>query len=133
MYCLGTATDRIASRLRQLLFDSYMDTDMESYDLEKPGEMLTLLEKDVDAASECLTDRFSAGIRSLSSSVAGSIRLYFTSPRLCGVALSAIPLVGERDTNIYFSIFLFDFNPLIVRLQPSVMYNYDRLQHYLCT
>jgi len=71
-----------------------MDTDMESYDLAKTGEMLTVLEKDVDAASECLTDRFSAGIRSLSSSVAGSIRLYFTSPRLCGVALSAIPLVG---------------------------------------
>jgi ABC-type multidrug transport system fused ATPase/permease subunit len=94
VFCLGTATDRIAGRLRRLLFDSYMDTDMESYDFEKNGERLTLLEKDVDAASECLTDKFAAGLRSLNSSINGSIRLYFTSPRLCAVALSTVPLVG---------------------------------------
>ena len=43
MYCLGTATDRIASRLRKELFDSYMETDIELYDAEKNGEMVCVL------------------------------------------------------------------------------------------
>ena len=40
VYCLGTATDRIAARLRRELFDSYMGTDIELYDAEKNGEMV---------------------------------------------------------------------------------------------
>jgi hypothetical protein len=40
VYCLGTATDRIAARLRKELFDSYMGTDIELYDAEKNGEMV---------------------------------------------------------------------------------------------
>ena len=61
VYCLGTATDRIASRLRKELFDSYMDTEMELHNTELNGEMLTLLEKDVDTAAEGLTEKLSAG------------------------------------------------------------------------
>jgi ABC-type multidrug transport system fused ATPase/permease subunit len=37
---MGTATDRIASRLRKELFNSYMETDIELYDAEKNGEMV---------------------------------------------------------------------------------------------
>lgn len=94
VYCLGTATDRIASRLRKELFDSYMDTEMELHNTELNGEMLTLLEKDVDTAAEGLTEKLSAGIRSLNSSINGSISLFQTSPKLCGVALASVPCVG---------------------------------------
>jgi ABC-type bacteriocin/lantibiotic exporter with double-glycine peptidase domain len=48
----------------------------------------------VDLAAETLTEKLSSGVRSLNSALNGSILLYLTSPRLCAVALSVVPLVG---------------------------------------
>ena len=54
----------------------------------------TILEKDVPLAAETLTDKLAAGLRSLNSSINGSIMLFNTSPDLCGVTLTIVPLVG---------------------------------------
>jgi len=94
VYCLGTATDLISSRMRGDLFDSYIDKDMDFYDSSKIGELVSVLDKDVHQAAEGVTDKLAAGLRSLNSSVNGSILLYITSPRLCAVSLGIIPLVG---------------------------------------
>lgn len=96
VYCLGTATDMIATRLRKLLFDSYIDMDVEFFDSSSSssGELLSVLEKDVDAAALALTDKLAAGLRSLNSAVNGSLLLYYTCPRLCAVSLAIVPLVG---------------------------------------
>lgn len=96
VYCLGTATDLIATRLRKLLFDSYIDMDVEFFDASSSssGELMSILEKDVDAAAVALTDKLAAGLRSLNSSVNGSLLLYYTCPRLCAVSLAIVPLVG---------------------------------------
>ena len=96
VYCLGTATDLIASRLRKLLFDSYIDMNVEFFDTSSSssGELVSVLEKDVDAAAVALTDKLAAGLRSLNSSINGSLLLYYTSPRLCAVSLAIVPLVG---------------------------------------
>jgi putative ABC transport system ATP-binding protein len=96
IYCLGTATDMIANRLRLMLFDSYIDMSVEFFDAStsSAGELMSVLEKDVDSAALSLTDKLAAGLRSLNSSLNGSILLYYTSPRLCAVSLAIVPLVG---------------------------------------
>lgn len=96
LYCLGTATDLIATRLRKMLFDSYIDMDVEFFDSSSSssGELLSVLEKDVDAAALALTDKLASGLRSLNSSINGSLLLYYTCPRLCAVSLALVPVVG---------------------------------------
>lgn len=94
IYFLGTASDSISERLRQCLFDSYMAKDLQFFDDAKNGELITLIDEDVSESAQVLTDKLASGLRSLNSSVNGSILLYVTSPRLCGLALSVVPLVG---------------------------------------
>jgi len=94
VYCLGTATDNIAARLRRELFDSYLDKDLEYFDSAKSGELISLLDADVNEAAEVFTEKIAAALRSLNSAVNGSILLYLTSPRLTCVALSVVPIVG---------------------------------------
>eukprot|EP01038_Epipyxis_sp_PR26KG_P012180 gene12180-16314_t len=96
VYCLGTATDNIAGRLRKELFDSFMEKDMEFFDENNAnsGELITVLERDCTEAAEVLTERMAGGLRSINSSINGSILLYSISPKLCGVSLSVVPVVG---------------------------------------
>lgn len=94
VYCLGTATESIANRLRLILFDSLLDQEMEYYEYTQVGELVSLLEKDIEVASQSLTDTLAAGLRSLNSSINGSYFLYQTSPTLCAVTLSTVPIVG---------------------------------------
>jgi ATP-binding cassette subfamily B protein len=94
VYCLGTAEELIACRLRRKVFDSYMDKDMDFFDSARSGEFIAVLDKDVRAASQTMTDKLAAGLRSLNSSLNGSILLFTTSPTLCGVSLGIIPFVG---------------------------------------
>ena len=93
-YCLGSATDRISSRLRQELFESYLDKDLEYFDVATSGELLTLLDEDVQDCAEIMTEKLASGLRSLNSALNGSVLLYLTSPRLCALSLSIVPLVG---------------------------------------
>ena len=94
IYCLGTSTERISSRLKKQLFNSYMDKDIAFFDSNKQGELSVILEKDVSTAAEALTDKFAAGLRSINASINGSILLFRSSPELCGVSLAIVPLVG---------------------------------------
>mmetsp|Transcript_630 Transcript_630/g.1112 ORF Transcript_630/g.1112 Transcript_630/m.1112 type:complete len:706 (-) Transcript_630:1265-3382(-) len=94
IYCLGTATDSICARLRQALFESYLDKDLEYFDSTQTGELLAVLDDDVNTAAEALTEKLASGLRSCNSAVNGSILLYMTSPRLCAVSMSIVPLVG---------------------------------------
>jgi len=94
IYCLGTSTERISSRLKKQLFNSYMDKDIAFFESNKQGELSVILEKDVSTAAEALTDKFAAGLRSINASLNGSILLFRSSPELCGVSLAIVPFVG---------------------------------------
>jgi ABC-type bacteriocin/lantibiotic exporter with double-glycine peptidase domain len=48
----------------------------------------------VTSASELVTEKLSQLLRNLNSAVNGSVMLFRASPRLCGVALSTVPVVG---------------------------------------
>jgi ABC-type multidrug transport system fused ATPase/permease subunit len=65
LYCLGTATDLAATRLRKQLFESYIDMNVEFFDASSSssGELVSVLEKDVDAAAIALTDKLASGER----------------------------------------------------------------------
>jgi ATP-binding cassette subfamily B protein len=94
VYCIGTATDNIANRLRKELFNAFMDMDLHFFHSTRIGELINVLEKDVQEASETFTEKLGAGLRSVNSSIFGSMSLFATSPLLCGVSLSMVPLVG---------------------------------------
>ena len=94
MYCLGTSTDIVTRALRRELYSSYLQKDMELLHQEKTGELLTILDKDVARASEAYTKDLANGLRSLNSSINGSILLFSMSPQLCAVSLSVVPVVG---------------------------------------
>lgn len=53
-----------------------------------------MLEADVNTASELFTEKFAQLLRNLNSSINGSVLLYKCSPKLCGVTLSTVPLIG---------------------------------------
>jgi len=94
VYCLGTSTERIASRIRKLIFNSYMEKDVEFFESSSSGELMTVLDKDVSTAAEMLTEKLAGGLRSLNSSFNGSIVLFSIAPQLCGVSLAMVPVVG---------------------------------------
>jgi len=94
VYCLGTATENIANRLKSQLFESILQQEMEYYESTPLGEIVSLLEHDIQSSAELVTEKIAAALRSLNSALNGSFLLYRTSPRLCGVSLSVIPVVG---------------------------------------
>lgn len=96
VYCLGTANSRIQARLKMSLFNSYIDKDIDFFENSSntKGEILTIIDTDTVAASDAFTTHIANGLRSLNSSINGSIQLFRTSAELCGVSLSVVPLVG---------------------------------------
>ena len=101
VYLLGTSTDRIASRLRGMVFDSYLYKEMAFFEEGstaenggRTGDMVSLLSDDAVTAAELFTDKLAAGMRSLNSSLAGSVFLFVSSPSLAAVTLSIVPVVG---------------------------------------
>jgi len=101
VYCLGTSTDLMAKKLRKLLFGGYLSKKIEFYDATRTGDMVSVLEKDVSLASLTMTDRLAAGVRSLNSSINGSILLFTISPKLCYVTLAIVPVVGIGAMSVH--------------------------------
>jgi ATP-binding cassette subfamily B protein len=94
VYCLGTSTERISARLKKLLFNAYMDKQAEFYDEARAAELAMVLDKDVALTAEALTDKLAFGVRSLNSSINGSMLLIYSNPQLCGISLAMAPVVG---------------------------------------
>lgn len=94
VYCLGTSTEKISARLKKMLFNSYMDKSIDFYDGERAAELALVLDKDVALAAETLTEKIAFGVRSLNSSINGSILMIYSAPELCRFSLSIVPVVG---------------------------------------
>lgn len=94
IYCLGSAAESITSRLRTEIFESFLAQDISYYESVEMGDVVTLLEKDVQLSAELLTEKVANLLRSLNSAVNGSISLYSISPQLCSITLAIVPVVG---------------------------------------
>jgi len=94
VYCLSSATESISSRFKKVVFGSLIEKNMDFFDQNRKGQLITILDKDVALASEVLTDKLAAGLRSLNSSINGSILLFSISPYLFSISIGILPLVG---------------------------------------
>jgi ABC-type multidrug transport system fused ATPase/permease subunit len=94
VYCLGTSAKMLQGRMRKQVFDGYIERDLHFFDSSGIGEIVTVVESDVDSAAGAVTEKLAAGLRSMNSALNGSILLFRSSPQLCTVALSATPVVG---------------------------------------
>jgi ABC-type multidrug transport system fused ATPase/permease subunit len=100
VYCFGIATDRISNRIKQLLFSSYLDQDVQFFDEFSSGDLITALDKDVKESSEFFTDKIPFAIRGLSSTVFGTYYLFKISPTLVGVTCLSIPVIAIGAVSI---------------------------------
>jgi ABC-type multidrug transport system fused ATPase/permease subunit len=94
VYCLSLANHRIMNRMKQALYRSYLHHRLEWFQETSCGELITLLDKDLTLASQIYTDLLPSTLRSLNSSLNGSILLYLNSPKLCGITLLSVPIIG---------------------------------------
>lgn len=94
IYCLDTANYRIITRMKQALYQNYLQQDLEFFDESQSGELITVLDKDIEQAAQLYTDVLPSALRSLNSAINGSILLYLNSPKLCGITLLSVPLIG---------------------------------------
>ena len=94
VYCLQTSGRMITGSMKAQLFGSYIEKDIHYFDEAGIGEMVTVMETDVEKAAGAITENLPAGVRSFNSAFNGSILLFRTSPQLCGVALSMTPVFG---------------------------------------
>ena len=101
IYSCGNATDRIASRLKKALYGHYLDQDIQYFNESKSGEILTVLDKDVAEASELCSEQVISLMRAFNSSINGSILLFISSPKLCGITLACVPVIGAGGMLMY--------------------------------
>ena len=94
VYCLQSSGRLIAGAMKEQLFDSYIEKDIHYFDEAGIGEVVTVMDKDVEKASSAITENLPAGVRSFNSAINGSVLLFRTSPQLCGIALSMTPVFG---------------------------------------
>eukprot|EP00605_Chrysophyceae_sp_TOSAG23-4_P002066 GSChrysophyteH1.ASY1.ANO1.2287.1 assembled CDS len=94
VYCLGTSTDIICAKLKKSLFNCFMDKELFFYDSARAAELAQVLDKDAEEAAKTLTERLAFAVRSLNSSINGSILLVYSAPELCGISLAMVPVVG---------------------------------------
>lgn len=91
IYCLGTATENISNRLKTMLFRSIFQQEMEYYDANPLGEVVTLLDDDIQPAAELMTERFASAVRSLLSLLLRMYFVYKTSPSISAMTLGVVP------------------------------------------
>ena len=94
VYCLQTINYRMMNRMKESLYQSYLSQDIEFFDETKSGELITILDKDIEHASQLFTDVIPSTIRSINSAINGSILLYLNSAKLCGLTLLVVPFIG---------------------------------------
>jgi ABC-type multidrug transport system fused ATPase/permease subunit len=94
-WSIGSAYERIRYRIQYLLFHAYLNKDLSTQQSDaSSAEFIALVDKDSKAAAELCTEKLAFGIRSINSSIYGSILLYRISPTLCLASLTVLPILG---------------------------------------
>lgn len=107
VYCFRSAYENISSRVKQLLFDSFVDQDIDFFSEYNTGDLLTVLDGDVKEVATMWTDKFPDFLRGCSSTILGGFFLVRISPKLVllsGICVPAIAFgayVIEKFTSKY--------------------------------
>jgi len=92
--CFINTKQRIIKRLRADLFKSLMLQEKAFFDQHPSAELSSVLNQDVLEAAETTTNKLGNGIRGIASLLNGTGMLLFISPKLTGLAVSVIPMIG---------------------------------------
>jgi ATP-binding cassette subfamily B protein len=90
-YCFNLGAERVAARLRRLVFEALLRQDIEFFDRRDTGEMTTRLWADVPALQWVLGSEFADAIRFTVFAACGTALLFYTSTQLTLLTLLAVP------------------------------------------
>ena len=90
-YCFNLGAERVAARLRRLVFEGLLRQDVEFFDRRDTGEMTTRLWADVPALQWVLGEEFADAIRFTVFAICGTGLLFYTSVHLTLLTLIAVP------------------------------------------
>ncbi len=90
-YCFNLGAERVAARLRRLVFEALLRQDVEFFDRRDTGEMTTRLWADVPALQWVLGSEFADAIRFTVFAACGTGLLFYTSTSLTLLTLIAVP------------------------------------------
>jgi ABC-type multidrug transport system fused ATPase/permease subunit len=102
-YCCNLGAERVAARLRRLVFDTLLRQDVHFFDRRETGEITTRLWADVPVLQFVLGEELADALRFSVFAVAGTALLFYTSVPLTLLTLLAVPpiviatsLLGRR-------------------------------------
>jgi len=94
VYLMRTSAERIIARVRRNLFQSIVSQEIEFFDKNRTGELISRLSSDTTVVGKSLTSNISDGLRSLASGLVGSGMMLYISPKLTLIMLSIIPPIS---------------------------------------
>jgi ABC-type multidrug transport system fused ATPase/permease subunit len=92
-YCFNLGAERVAMRLRRLVFEALLRQDIAFFDRRDTGEMTTRLWADVPAVQWVLGSEFADAIRFTVFAICGTALLFYTSATLTQLTLIAVPAI----------------------------------------
>jgi ATP-binding cassette subfamily B protein len=102
-YCFNLGAERVAARLRQMVFETLLRQDVQFFDRRDTGEITTRLWADVPALQFVLGEEFADAMRFAVFAICGTGLLFYTSVPLTLLTLLAVPpiiiattLLGRR-------------------------------------
>ena len=102
-YCFGLGAERVAARLRRMVFETLLRQDIQFFDRRETGEITTRLWADVPPLQFVLGEELADAIRFSVFAVCGTGLLFYTSVPLTLLTLLAVPpivmassLLGRR-------------------------------------
>jgi ABC-type multidrug transport system fused ATPase/permease subunit len=90
-YCFNLGAERVALRLRRMVFDTLLRQDVQFFDRRDTGEITTRLWADVPVLQFILGEELADAIRFGVIAIAGTALLFYTSVRLSLLTLLAVP------------------------------------------
>eukprot|EP00126_Sphaerothecum_destruens_P007161 Sdes_comp19717_c0_seq1m11665 len=94
VYLINIASQRIVARSRKEIYSTILKQEIGFFDQTKSGEIVNRLSSDVEVMSRSLTDNVSDGLRSLTQAAGGLGMMLYMSPKLTGVVVGLVPVVG---------------------------------------
>jgi ABC-type multidrug transport system fused ATPase/permease subunit len=90
-YCYNLGAERVAARLRQMVFETLLRQDIHFFDRRETGEITTRLWADVPALQVVLGEELADAMRFSVFAVCGTALLFYTSVPLTLLTLLAVP------------------------------------------
>jgi ABC-type multidrug transport system fused ATPase/permease subunit len=90
-YCFNLGAERVALRLRRMVFDTLLRQDVQFFDRRDTGEITTRLWADVPVLQFVIGEELADAIRFSVFAVFGTALLFYTSVRLSLLTLIAVP------------------------------------------